>query len=659
MLPSTLIGKLVMTLIPLNSQFRVNTHTRAYQYDSRIAMDADGNFVVSWTGSGEDDKGQGIFAQRYDSFGSPIGKQFVVNSYTTGRQEDPAIAMDDKGRFVILWNSWAQDGSKEGIFAQRYNRSGKPVGEEFQINAYARGRQQDARIAMEDGGNFVVTWTGSRRERGGSGIWARCFNSRGNPLGEDFLVNTYTTDEQQKSNVALDDAGNFVITWDSRDQDGSDNGVFAQRYDSTGTPLGKEFQVNSYATEYQFDPAIAMNAKGDFIIGWASSKHDGKAKSRFRNTYDIYAQRYNSRGKPVGDEFLVNTDTIGSQNINAVSLDDRGNFVILWDSYRRADSPFNGAFAQAYHRDGSPQGEAFRISDSEGYGSSISLTNHGTFAVSWTGKEDDPSVSSSFFGSDVYAQVYVDALIGSNGNDTLSGTAEPDVIQGFQGDDRLSGKGGDDLLVGGRGTNRLSGGGGSDRFVLGLRGFALIRDFTGGKDTLALPDTVTFRQLSITQDQKDTRIEVDGQAIAQLKNIQAELISQNDFIITPDDYVLVGTDGDDDLAGTANPDVIQGLRGDDRLSGKGGGDLLMGGRGTNQISGGGGRDRFVLEPRGFAVIHDFTAGEDTLVLPYEVRLGTSIIQDRKDTHIEFSGQTIAQLKNVQAEFINQADLIFT
>ena len=48
--------------------------------------------------------------------------------------------------------------------------------------------------------------------------------------------------------VASDAAGNFVVVWDSADQDGSDVGVFGQRYASSGAPLGPEFRVNTYTT---------------------------------------------------------------------------------------------------------------------------------------------------------------------------------------------------------------------------------------------------------------------------------------------------------------------------------------------------------------------------------------------------------------------------
>ncbi|MFC7608070.1 M10 family metallopeptidase C-terminal domain-containing protein [Teichococcus aestuarii] len=64
-------------------------------------------------------------------------------------------------------------------------------------------------------------------------------------------------------------------------------------------------------------------------------------------------------------------------------------------------------------------------------------------------------------------------FIGGSGNDTLTGTAQADILQGQGGNDTLSGgagadtlSGGDgnDILTGGRGADALSGGAGGDTF---------------------------------------------------------------------------------------------------------------------------------------------------------------------------------------------------
>ena len=46
-----------------------------------------------------------IVAQRYSASGLPLGAEFVVNTtYNVGNQLDPAVAMDNAGAFVIVWD---------------------------------------------------------------------------------------------------------------------------------------------------------------------------------------------------------------------------------------------------------------------------------------------------------------------------------------------------------------------------------------------------------------------------------------------------------------------------------------------------------------------------------------------------------------------------
>ena len=88
--------------------------------------------------------------------------------------------------------------------------------------------------------------------------------------GEEFQVNTYISLDQERPAVAMDKKGNFVITWQSDGQDGSESGIFAQRFDKEGLAIGPEFQVNTYTESDQTFPAVAMDKKGNFVITWQS-----------------------------------------------------------------------------------------------------------------------------------------------------------------------------------------------------------------------------------------------------------------------------------------------------------------------------------------------------------------------------------------------------
>jgi hypothetical protein len=105
---------------PLGPEFRVNTYTTDAQYRPSVAADPSGNFVVAWMSSLQDGSNYGVFGQRYASSGAPLGSEFRVNTYTTGIQSGPAVTSDASGNFVVVWQSYLQDGSDLGVFGQRY-----------------------------------------------------------------------------------------------------------------------------------------------------------------------------------------------------------------------------------------------------------------------------------------------------------------------------------------------------------------------------------------------------------------------------------------------------------------------------------------------------------------------------------------------------------
>ena len=203
-------------------------------------MDSAGDFVVAWTDySGLDGSGDGIFAQRYNSGGSPVGSEFQVNTYTPGNQSQSSVAMDATGDFVIAWTDYSgEDGSDTGVFAQSYNAAGVPQGSQFQVNTYTTGYQKHSSVAMDAAGDFVVTWTEYNGEDGNeAGIFAQRYNASGSRQGSEFQVNTSTTFEQELSSVAMDSAGDFVVAW--RSNQTNVYHIYAQRFSSSGAGRGQ------------------------------------------------------------------------------------------------------------------------------------------------------------------------------------------------------------------------------------------------------------------------------------------------------------------------------------------------------------------------------------------------------------------------------------
>jgi hypothetical protein len=118
-----------MSFKPSGSEFRVNTYTpnqqrTFFESPQSIAMDADGDFVVTWSSYGQDGSGYGVYAQRYNAAGVAQGTEFRVNTATSYNQQYSTVAMDTDGDFVVTWSSYDQDGSGWGVYAQRYKPRG-------------------------------------------------------------------------------------------------------------------------------------------------------------------------------------------------------------------------------------------------------------------------------------------------------------------------------------------------------------------------------------------------------------------------------------------------------------------------------------------------------------------------------------------------------
>ena len=364
------------TVVNQGPEFHINTITTGQQRFSDVARDNQGNFVITWQGPDAD--GNGIFARRYDAAGTALDMvEFQVNTVTTSNQTNVAIAMDTDGDFVIAWSSNLQDLDGRGIYARRYDAAGNALDmEEFQVNTYTTGAQRFPDIAIDADGDFVITWQSYNQYDDGEGIYARRYDGMGNAIDmNEFPVNSYTSNDQFDPAIAIEDNGDFVITWTSNLQDLDGYGVYARRYSADGMTMGNEFLVND-TTEYsQLEPAVAMDGDGDFVISWKSFDVNSNA--------EIFAKRYDNTGMAPDGEIQVNTHTADEQRLPAVGMDSNGDFVITWDSEYQDYDKF-GVYAQAFEQDGQTIGNERKINQNTNdnqLASAVAMDAGGDFVV--------------------------------------------------------------------------------------------------------------------------------------------------------------------------------------------------------------------------------------------------------------------------------------
>ncbi len=376
---------------PAGGEFRVNTNTLGDQSDHDIASDANGNFVVVWTDN-NNGAGLDVLGQRYFAGGAKRGAEFMVASLTTRDQNHPAVAMNADGSFVVVWTGFNFDENSDNIYARQFGSNGAALADEFLVNTFTTHIQTLADVAVDGGGDFVVVWDSQNQEDSFSGVYGQRYSALGAPQDLEFRANVYNTSYQQNPTVAMDADGDFVVAWESAGQDGSYLGIYARRYSAAGVGSG-EFKVNTHTGGEQRFPDVAMDADGDFVIVWGGDGNNG-------NGYDIYASRRDALGVALGDEFRVNTRSSGSQSNPAVAMDSTGAFSVVWVDGDQDGSGL-GIYGQSFSATGTADGGEFRVNTTTNNSQldpSIASDANGDLRVAWSSFGQD----GSSFG--VYAQ---------------------------------------------------------------------------------------------------------------------------------------------------------------------------------------------------------------------------------------------------------------
>ncbi len=349
-----------------------------------VAKDAAGNYVVVWVAYGQtvgqtvDTARQGnIMAQAYDANGKKIGGEFVVNQYVAGSQINPDVAMDDNGNFVVVWSGQGQDGANgtldtTGIYYRRFRILSDPDSisaldsYEQRANNYTKNIQNRPSVAMDPRGDFVIAWDGEGRTGNPTGkgkfdsygVWVRRYSSLGQALGNQVLVNTRVTKSQEAPDVAMDGNGNFFVVWRSERQGSGAWSIYGQRYTwKTGARRGGETRLNSLVYGAKITPQVAMDNFGNSVVIWSGLRSDGYGTH-------VYKRQFRPNGAGIGSrETTVDTSASAGylKQQASVSMSSDGKyFVVTWASYaqdeakldppRRSDGVYGHMFYNATPR---------------------------------------------------------------------------------------------------------------------------------------------------------------------------------------------------------------------------------------------------------------------------------------------------------------------
>lgn len=374
--------------------FQVNSYTTGAQHSADIAMTPDGGFVVVWAGNasgGDDSTDRSIHVRRFDVHGNPLGDESQVNQFTPGRQVNPRVAAGSDGGFLVVWWSYEPappDTDSSSIQGRWYDANGQPAGDEMQINMYTTGWQAWPDVGIDSNGVTTVVWSslGSpSTDSSLSSVLGRRFDSSGNPMGAEFQVNTYTTGRQQRAVLDVASSGQFVVAWanGNRLPPGEEvTDVRARRFASNGDPIGSDFQVNSYTGYYHLDPAIGVHDDGSFLVVWPSwgSLGDDQSES------SIQGRRYQADGQPTASQFQVNSFTTGQQLWPRLAIDTSGRAIVAWQTSDFYDTTTTHVALRRFEPSGdaeSPDFPAYSDPVSGNVAPALDTDSDGNISVAW------------------------------------------------------------------------------------------------------------------------------------------------------------------------------------------------------------------------------------------------------------------------------------
>jgi Ca2+-binding RTX toxin-like protein len=574
-----------------------------------------------------------------------LGGEFLVNSQTTGFQEQPSITGLAGGGFVTTWTDYSAPSGLGVAKAQIWSAAGTKVGSEFFVAGGATTDQSFPTVTSLANGGFAVTWTETGIQSDYK-IKAQVYSATGAVVAPAFLVNSTTWTQQGGNNLPGNHnptitglaGGSFVVTWQDYAGTGGDAsgaGILSQIYSAAGVALGGVVRVNTRTSGDQTQPVVTSLAGGGYVVTWMDSNAIDPLTGQPGAV--LKAQLFDAGGAKIGGEIAVDAEVQSDQALPVVTGLSTGGFVVAWqDSNPASGEPATLIRAQQFDATGAALGASLVVSGS-GAGErdfpSIASLPNGGFVVTWQHfvSPTNSEIKAQFYdgaGAKVGGEVLVNTVsadyqerpvissllgggfviawsdgsgLGGDADGTgikaqqfsygpyklIIGTPAVDTLTGTTADDHLMGLGSNDTLSGLGGNDLLDGGTGNDTMIGGLGDDIYVVDAAG--------DVVT---------------ELAGQGT---DTVQTTLAS----------YTLGSTLENltftDNAAHTGNGNALNNV-----LTGGGGADILNGGSGADRMVGGLGNDTYYVDNAGDTVVEGAGGGTDTVFIAISWTLAANV-----------------------------------
>ncbi|MDK2971434.1 MAG: hypothetical protein PWP23_1189 [Candidatus Sumerlaeota bacterium] len=327
-----------------------------------IATDGSGNWVTVWY-SGESLGGTVgtdwdiLFARSTDN-GATWSAPAALNSNAasdSGSDINPHVKYDGAGNWIAVWSSndslGGTTGTDDDILFARSTDGGATWSPPAPLNSSASTDESfeediDPDIAPDGAGNWIAVWSSTNDLDATVGADEDIFFARSTDNGATWTALTCLNDyasydgkDDRSPRIATDGAGNWVVTWESR----VDNGVYGTDWDiffsrstdngatwTTSAPLNSNATTDSGADE---KPMLETDGSGNWIAIWSSTDSLG---STIGTDYDILFARSTDNGAtwtaPTALNTSAPTDSSDFDYSPRIAPDGMGNWMAVWQS---------------------------------------------------------------------------------------------------------------------------------------------------------------------------------------------------------------------------------------------------------------------------------------------------------------------------------------
>ena len=171
-----------------------------------------------------------IVVQKFDFAGKEVGEAYAIDDVWQWFDQFPSLCRSKDGRLLACWESYPYwDEKSEEVRCRLLSADGEPKTDVFRIAPLTNYELLAPAIAPLTDNYFIVAWASKyQNEKYDYDIFAQILRRDGVEYGKRMVLNDFRASAQQRPHACSINEKKYVVTWDSNDQDGFEQGVFAK-----------------------------------------------------------------------------------------------------------------------------------------------------------------------------------------------------------------------------------------------------------------------------------------------------------------------------------------------------------------------------------------------------------------------------------------------